>query len=215
MVKNFTSFKLESHTVFSVRINMFYQRYDSMLLFLWGLVDIDISVVLFIAVISTDFFFSCFITELKEKLNDRRIKCAKFKPYHPNDLTCHICLKKGDHWSSEWSYLDHYPAGAIVGPSAAIVCVCCGKEDAHPGKPGLDWGAIAVRKTCYACGCPSDHWDKGCPKAAAIKATASKSAAAPGSGMEASASKGAGAGTGIKASSSKGAAAVTVTSTSS
>ncbi|KAK9951033.1 hypothetical protein M0R45_006495 [Rubus argutus] len=117
-------------------------------------------------------------------------------------------------------YTNHCPAGAIVGPSAAIVCKCCGKEDAHPGKPGVDWGAIAVRKFCYACGCPSDHWDKGCPKAAAIKASASKEesasngAAAAGSGMKASASKGAGAGTGIKASSSKGAAAVTVTSTS-
>ncbi|KAK9902383.1 hypothetical protein M0R45_001622 [Rubus argutus] len=113
------------------------------------------------------------------------------------------------------SYTNHYPAGAIVGPSAAIVCKCCGKEDAHPGKPGVDWGAIAVRKFCYACGCPSDHWDKGCPKAAAIKASASKGAAAVGSGMKESASKGAAAaGSGMKASASKGAAAVTVTSTS-
>lgn len=152
--------------------------------------------------------------ELKERLKEVRSKCAKFKPYHPDDLTCHICLKKGDHWSSECSYTNHYPAGAIVGPSAAIVCKCCGKEDAHPGKPGVDWGAIAVRKFCYACGCPSDHWDKGCPKAAAIKASASKGAAAVGSGTKASASKGAGAGTSIKASSSKGVAAVTVTSTS-
>lgn len=124
--------------------------------------------------------------ELKEYLKEARTKFAKFKPFHPDDQNCIICLKKGDHWTSGCSYLQHYPAGAIVGPSAAIVCKCCGEEDAHPGKPGVDWDAKVFRKMCWACGCPSDHWSIDCPKREALLAARA---------IEASELKGAAAGT--------------------
>ncbi|KAM5583877.1 hypothetical protein ABKV19_003651 [Rosa sericea] len=105
-------------------------------------------------------------------------------------MACHICLKT-DHWSSECSYQLEYPRGAIVGPFAQIICLCCGEEKPHPGVPGLDWKARVILKPAVTY--PSI-------KEQLMALTLASEGAADGTGNNASTSEGAAYGTGIKAS---------------
>ncbi|KAL6184878.1 hypothetical protein ACLB2K_046277 [Fragaria x ananassa] len=73
--------------------------------------------------------------ELKERLKELRSEFGHSKAFDPDDLCCHICEKKKDHWSSECPYLFAYQAGMVrahVGPFAEFICMCCGEMDAHP-----------------------------------------------------------------------------------
>ncbi|KAL6179708.1 hypothetical protein ACLB2K_046380 [Fragaria x ananassa] len=91
--------------------------------------------------------------ELKERLKELRSEFGHSKAFDPDDLCCHICEKKKDHWSSECPYLFAYQAGMVrahVDPFAEFICMCCGEMDAHPGEPGVDWDAYCRLKSAFS-----------------------------------------------------------------